>query len=86
MQGIERPVDREKIESKFEPLIELHPQRTSYRLAAEIYQQVRREGHTIRSIINCLIAALAMESEAFLLHKDGDFNRIADYFPLPIVN
>ena len=86
LQGIERPADREKIKSKFDPLIELHPQRTSYRLAAEIYQKTRREGHTIRSVIDCLIAALALESNATILHKDRDFKRIADYFPLTIAN
>ncbi len=50
--------------------------------AAEIYRQGRRRGYTIRSSADCLIAAIAMENEVPLWHKDRDFQTIARYTPL----
>jgi len=37
---------------------------------------------TIRSLIDCLIAAIAMERGAVILHKDRDYARISEYAPL----
>ena len=48
-----------------------------FRAAADIYRAARRSGHTIRSIIDCLIAAIAIRSGAELVHRDADFEVIA---------
>lgn len=45
--------------------------------AAGIYGRCRRAGITIRSTLDCLIAQLAIEHEAVLLHSDRDFSRMA---------
>lgn len=45
--------------------------------AANIYRSVRRVGHTVRSSIDCLIAAVALRAGATLVHNDIDFDRIA---------
>ena len=47
-------------------------------LAAELYRAARRRGHTIRSQVDCLIAAIAVRREAVLVHNDVDFDRLAE--------
>jgi hypothetical protein len=37
---------------------------------------------TIRSLVDCLIAAIAMEHGAVVLHKDRDYVRLSEYAPL----
>lgn len=49
--------------------------------AADIYRAVRSSGHTVRSSIDCLIAAVALRRNAVLVHKDADYDRIADVVP-----
>ncbi|MEP7009512.1 MAG: PIN domain-containing protein [Acidobacteriota bacterium] len=50
--------------------------------AARIYFDCRRKGITLRSTIDCLIAQLAIENQATLLHDDGDFDEICKVRPL----
>lgn len=52
-----------------------------FETAAEIYRTVRLRGHTIRSLIDCLIAAVAERHGATLAHADVDFDRIAAVRP-----
>lgn len=49
----------------------------TYLHAADIYRTCRRRGKTIRSTIDCLIAAIAIEHGLTLIHKDRDFAHIA---------
>ena len=44
--------------------------------AARIFFDCRRRGITVRSSVDCLIAAQAIEAKATLLHDDEDFERI----------
>jgi predicted nucleic acid-binding protein len=48
-----------------------------FRAAARIYRAARRSGQTIRSINDCLIAALAIRHGARIVHRDADFDVIA---------
>ena len=50
--------------------------------AAEIYREGRRRGITIRSSVDCLIAAIAIDRGVALWHRDRDFSAIARYTPL----
>lgn len=63
------------------PLVRLDP-RLDFRQAAAIHLAVRRTGKTVRSLVNCLIAAIALRHEVYLLHKDGDYAAIAACLPL----
>jgi len=54
--------------------------------AAEIFRQGRRRGYTIRSGVDCLIAAIAIENNLELWHRDRDFSTIAHYTPLRAVS
>ena len=48
-----------------------------YENAASIYRACRRLGITVRTHIDCLIAAVAIRANTPLLHKDSDFDAIA---------
>ncbi|MFZ2223393.1 MAG: hypothetical protein WAV26_01760 [Candidatus Deferrimicrobium sp.] len=41
---------------------------------------------TIRSLVDCLIAAIAVESGATVLYKDRDYESMARYAPLNTVS
>lgn len=53
--------------------------------AADIYHDGRRRGYTIRSGVDCLIAAVAIHNNLELWHRDRDFNAIARYTRLRAV-
>ncbi len=53
----------------------------SYADAALIYFACRRQGVTVRSTADCLIAQIAIENQVLLLHNDSDFDRIAAVIP-----
>lgn len=48
-----------------------------FRRAAAIYRGARRAGLTIRSIHDCLIAAVAIRHGVELLNRDADYDTIA---------
>jgi predicted nucleic acid-binding protein len=48
-----------------------------FRAAAQIYRAAGRAGRTIRSINDCLIAAIAIRHSARIVHQDSDFEVIA---------
>jgi predicted nucleic acid-binding protein len=45
----------------------------TYTHAAQLYRDARRMGLTVRSTIDCLIAAQAIENRCVLVHSDRDF-------------
>ncbi len=54
--------------------------------AGEIYREGRRRGVTIRSSFDCLIAAIAIEHKVPVWHRDRDYESIAQYTPLRVVD
>jgi len=59
------------------PVVEA-PLRTEVILeAAQLYRAARRAGLTIRSGVDCLIAACAIRHHLTVLHRDRDFDLIA---------
>jgi predicted nucleic acid-binding protein len=48
-----------------------------FRVAAGIYRTARRAGRTVRSLNDCLIAAVAIRHGARIVHRDADFEVIA---------
>ncbi|GAB3608304.1 type II toxin-antitoxin system toxin ribonuclease VapC11 [Humibacter ginsengiterrae] len=55
-----------------------------YRAAAALYVASRRNGHPIRSLVDCLIAAVAIRRDVWLLHRDRDFGFLAEISPLKL--
>lgn len=45
--------------------------------AAELFRAARRSGRTIRSGVDCLIAACALRHDLIILHHDRDFESLA---------
>jgi predicted nucleic acid-binding protein len=48
-----------------------------FRAATAIYRAARRKGQTIRSLNDCLVAAVAIRHESRVVHRDADFDVIA---------
>jgi predicted nucleic acid-binding protein len=55
----------------------LDVERSTFLLSADIYRALRKRGRTIRSPVDCLIAACCIEADARLVHDDADFRAIA---------
>lgn len=60
-----------------------HPQDPiiSFQLAGKLYFDCRKNGITIRSTIDCLIAQIAIENKLVLVHNDLDYSRIKKIAP-----
>jgi hypothetical protein len=54
----------------------------TWREAARIFFELRRQGMAVSSPVDCCIAQTALESGALLLHRDRDFERIARVRPV----
>lgn len=53
--------------------------------AARVYFDCRRRGITVRSTVDCLIAAQVLCANGTLLHDDDDFDRVARVRPLKAI-
>lgn len=61
------------------------PMRSSdYDDAATLYRRCRRQGETIRKLLDCLIAAVAIRAGIPVLHNDRDFDALARHTELQI--
>ena len=86
LQGTKTDRDYSLLKSYLETQIFFHPKDPieSYAHAAQIYQKCRKQGITLRSTIDCLIAQVAIEHNLSLLHYDKDFNKIASVIELKL--
>lgn len=55
---------------------------TDFEAAARVYALCRRSGVTPRGLIDCMIATIALRSDAPILAVDGDFELIASVVPI----
>ncbi len=53
--------------------------------AADTYRLCRRAGETIRSLIDCLVATVALRHDVEVLHSERDFDAIARHVPLKLL-
>ena len=53
--------------------------------AGDLYRRCRARGSTIRSLLDCLIAAVAIRVDAAVLHEDRDFDALAQHTELRTV-
>ncbi|MEI2784449.1 MAG: PIN domain-containing protein [Candidatus Nanopelagicales bacterium] len=54
-------------------ILDGRPQR-HYEMASALFRDARSSGVTVRRLIDCLIAAVAIDHDAILLHADRDFD------------
>lgn len=64
------------------PLVESPLRRPVFEEAVALYRSARRAGLTIRSGIDCLIAACAIRNGLTVLHHDRDFGLLERVSPL----
>jgi predicted nucleic acid-binding protein len=57
---------------------------TDYEDAATLYRTCRRGGQTVRKLIDCLIAAVAIKADVPILHADTDFDVLARHTQLRV--
>jgi predicted nucleic acid-binding protein len=53
-----------------------------FKEAVALYRRARHTGLTIRSSVDCLIAACAIRHDLEVLHRDRDFDALATISPL----
>ena len=54
--------------------------------AASLYRDCRRAGRTIRALNDCLIAAVAIRTGVPVLHRDQDFDFLAEQSDLDVIS
>lgn len=54
----------------------------TWREAARIYFDLRRHGLTVSGPVDCVLAQLALDHDAVLVHRDGDYPAITEVRPL----
>ena len=57
----------------------------TFEAAAQLYRKARKKGLTVRKSTDCLIAAIALEQGAMLVHNDRDFLALAQAEPMLVV-
>jgi predicted nucleic acid-binding protein len=55
-----------------------------YEYAAALHRACRREGETVRKLIDCLIAAVAIREGVDVVAADADFDALARHTPLRV--
>ncbi|NNU44271.1 type II toxin-antitoxin system VapC family toxin [Ramlibacter montanisoli] len=86
LQGARDDAVYDRLRDMFSGLLLLEPRDLStYEVAAQLHRRARRAGFTMRKPTDCLIAALALEHGAMLVHNDRDFVFLAQVEPALIV-
>lgn len=55
-----------------------------YESAAALFRACRQRGETVRALVDCLIAAIAVREHVTVLHADTDFDALARHSPLQV--
>jgi hypothetical protein len=86
LQGIRDDLEFERTRQDLWSILILEPRELStYEMAAQLYRRARAAGFTIRKPNDCLIAAIALEHGALLVHNDRDFLALAHVEPSLLV-
>jgi len=67
------------------PLCSVYPP-VDFGEAGALYRYLREKGMTIRSQVDCLIAAIAARRDATIVHADRDFDVIASRYPVQVMS
>ncbi len=85
LAGARTPGERSRVEALANGLrlVPLDPM-NDFRDAADLYRASAVNGHPIRSMVDCLIAAVAIRRDVVLLHQDRDFGYLSEISPLRV--
>lgn len=82
LSGAKNTSELNNLERLTDGLIQLSlDNRLDFHHSAGLYREARSKGKTIRKLYNCLIAAVALRTDAVLVHCDRDFDHLAEVFP-----
>ena len=83
LRGVKTDADATQLQSALDKLPQAEPiTRADWLLSARVYRSCRSAGLTIRSPMDCLMAAHAMRLGVAVLSIDRDFEAIASCTPL----
>jgi predicted nucleic acid-binding protein len=77
LQGSRNEQEWSLLQSYLEGQTYLELNVNAWEAAARIFYDLRRQGLTVRSTIDCCIAQAAIDHQAMLIHNDRDFEAIA---------
>jgi hypothetical protein len=77
LQGCKNEQEWNLLSHFLEKQIYLETSTDTWQSAARIYYDLRRQGLTVRSPVDCCIAQIALENNVLLAHNDRDFESIA---------
>ena len=66
------------------PMLDAPPSADVFLAAVDLYRRTRRAGFTVRSSVDCLIAACALRHDVEVFHVDRDFDALARVSPLRV--
>jgi predicted nucleic acid-binding protein len=84
LQGIKNSNEYKQVEDLLDSLLFIEMTKDTFILAADIFRSLRLRGITVRKTLNCMIAAIAIEHSATLLHNDRDFDPIEKFCGLHV--
>ena len=79
----ERVLELRRLLARFTSLPAASP--ADHEQAAALYRAARRAGQTVRSLVDCLVAAAALRLNVPVLARDRDFAVLADVSDLALV-
>ena len=86
LQGARSDRGFEQLRDMLSAMLLLEPREWStYEIAAILFRRARQAGFTIRKPNDCLIAAIALEHGALLVHNDRDFLALAQVEPALLI-
>ena len=66
------------------PVVDSPMPQAAFDQAVDLYRAARRAGLTVRSGVDCLIAACAIRHHLVVLHDDRDYDALAQVSPLQV--
>ncbi len=78
LQGVKDEFEWKRLDEYLATQYYLAATDETWRQAARVYFDLKKSGKTVRSPIDCCIACIAFEAQALLLHRDRDFEVIAN--------
>ena len=85
LAGVATAAERSKLRARLMALPRLTVRGLAdFEAAADLYRVCRSRGATVRKLMDCLIAAVAIRERATLLHNDRDFDVLARHTRLRI--
>jgi len=85
LQGIRADKEYDRVKAVLRGLLYFPLTKEMFVHASSLYRTLCKNGKTIRSPVDCIIAALCLEHEISLIHNDRDFAAIAQYTSLKVV-